>query len=90
MLSEQSETLFASRASETMLRSRTFCLIAIFVLIMTIDVCEAKGGGRARPAAPSRGGNYYGAGGEGKEFYTQYGPIKNSRIKNQPSDFGKK
>ena len=22
--------------------------------------------------------------------YTQYGPIKNSRIKNQPSDFGKK
>ena len=21
--------------------------------------------------------------------YTQYGPIKNSRIKNQPSDFGK-
>ena len=24
------------------------------------------------------------------ENYTQYGPIKNSRIKNQPSDFGKK
>ena len=23
-------------------------------------------------------------------IYTQYGPIKNSRIKNQPSDFGKK
>ena len=22
--------------------------------------------------------------------YTQYGPIKNSRVKNQPSDFGKK
>ena len=26
----------------------------------------------------------------GVETYTQYGPIKNSRIKNQPSDFGKK
>ena len=26
----------------------------------------------------------------GCKYYTQYGPIKNSRIKNQPSDFGKK
>ena len=62
-----------------MLRSRTFCSIAIFILIMTIltiEVCEARG--RASPAAPARartripGVRYpggYGAGDEGKEFY---------------------
>ena len=56
-----------------MLRSQTFCSIAIFIVIMTIDVCEAKGGGRSgggrSQASRGRSSNYYGAGDEGKEFY---------------------
>ena len=55
-----------------MLRPRTFCSIAIFIVIMTIDVCEAKGGGRSQA---SRGrSNYYGAGDEGKKFYKYVEP----------------
>ena len=70
MLFEQSDSLFASKASETMLRSQTFCSIAIFIVIMTIDVCEAKGGGRGRSqASRGRSSNYYGAGDEGKKIY---------------------
>ena len=39
---------------------------------MTIDVCEAKGGGRSQA---SRGrSNYYGAGDEGKKFYKYVEP----------------
>ena len=74
-LIEQSDTLFASKASETMLRSQSFCSIAIFIVIMTIeDVCEAKGGGGrstggGRSQASRGRSNYYGAGDEGKEFY---------------------
>ena len=68
-LFEQSDTLFPSKASETMLRSQTFCSIAIFIVIMTIDVCEAKGGGRSQASRGSSRNNYYGAGDEGKKFY---------------------
>ena len=67
--SKQSDTLFPSKSSETMLRSQTFCSIAIFIVIMTIDVCEAKGGGRSQASRGSSRNNYYGAGDEGKEFY---------------------
>ena len=55
-----------------MLRSQTFCSIAIFIGIMTIDVCETKGGGRSQASrGRSRSRNYggSGAGDEGKEFY---------------------
>ena len=55
-----------------MLRSQSFCSIAIFIVIMTIDVCEARGRAPARarariPGVRYPGGN--GAGSEGKEFY---------------------
>ena len=76
---EHSGTLFAS---VTMFLSKTFCLIAVFFLNITIDVCEARrGGGGFRGFRGFRGGGYYGGG--GKSFSIKNIIEKETRLRKQ-------
>ena len=62
-----------------MFTSKTFCLIAVFFLNITIDVCEARrGGGGFRGF---RGGGYYGGG--GKSFSIKNIIEKETRLRKQ-------
>ena len=65
-----------------MFTSKTFCLIAIFFLNITIDVCEACR--RGFRGFRIRGGGYYGGGGGGgKSFSIKNIIAKETRLQKQ-------
>ena len=71
-LFEQSDNLFASKASETMPRTMQ-CLVAILILIMAIDVCESRI--RFRVRSRVRVGSGGGGGGTGGFSWSAFGVV---------------